>query len=49
MLHLLAAHEIALEDKAVGIRSLADDSLEVAEWKGCWGARKDYVDRIERK
>jgi len=30
VLHLLAAHEIALEDKAMGICSLADDSLEVA-------------------
>lgn len=31
MLHLLAAHEIALEDEAMGICGLADDAFEVAE------------------
>ena len=30
MLHVPAAHEIALEDKVMGICSLVDDSLKVA-------------------
>ena len=48
VLHLLTAHEIALEDEAMGICRLADDSLEVAaegdRVEGTSRARRGHVE-----